>query len=336
MQHHDGRSAFNSSRSLDSIRRIRLVVALTGTYLVVQVVFGYLTGSLALIADAGHMLADAGGLAMALLAAIYARKPITPRHTYGYYRSEILASFGNSLALILVALYISYESYTRLIHQGTQVDGQVMLIVASIGLSLNLISIQILRKGHLALSDSIKKLYYHLVSINTFSCESTPLGPSPQSFAHNRRIKGAGLNLEGASLEVLSDTLSSIGVIIGALIIIYSGFYLIDPILSALLAVFILPRTWSLLKKSIHILMEGVPTGISFDQVKQAILEVKGVTGVFDLHIWTISSEMNALSAHVAVLDLGKSRQILLEINSVLEKKYQISHTTIQIETYHV
>jgi cobalt-zinc-cadmium efflux system protein len=336
MQHHDGKSAFNSSRSFEMIRRIRLVVVLTGAFLVVQVVFGYLTGSLALIADAGHMLADTGGLAMALLAAIYARKPVTSRHTYGYYRSEILASLGNSLALILVALYIFYESYTRLIHQGTQVDGQVMLIVASIGLILNLISMQILRKGHLALSDSIKTLYYHLISFNSSSRESAPKGPSPQSSAHNREINGGGLNLEGASLEVLSDILSSVGVIIGALIIIYSGFYLIDPILSAFLAVFILPRTWALLKKSIHILMEGAPPGISFDQVKQAILEVKGVTGVFDLHIWTISSEMNALSAHVGVLDLGKSRQILLEINSVLEKKFQISHTTIQIETYHV
>jgi cobalt-zinc-cadmium efflux system protein len=318
------------------IKRIRLVVALTGAYLVVQVVFGYLTGSLALIADAGHMLADTGGLALALLAAIYARKPITSKHTYGYYRSEILASLGNSLALILVALYIFYESYTRLIHQGAQVDGQIMLIVASIGLILNLISMQILRKGHLALSDSIKTIYIDLISFVSSKRESIPRSLSPQSFAHNREIDKGGLNLEGASLEVLSDILSSVGVIIGALIIIYSGFYLIDPILSAFLAVFILPRTWALLKKSIHILMEGAPTGISFDQVKQAILEVNGVTGVFDLHIWTIGSQMNALSAHVGVLDLGKSRQILLEINSVLEKKYQISHTTIQIETYHV
>jgi cobalt-zinc-cadmium efflux system protein len=335
MLHHDG-TAFNSRRSLEMIKRIRLVVVLTGAYLVVQVVFGYLTGSLALIADAGHMLADTGGLALALLAAIYARKPITSKHTYGYYRSEILASLGNSLALILVALYIFYESYTRLIHQGAQVDGHIMLIVASIGLILNLISMQILRKGHLALSDSIKTVYIDLISLVSSTRESIPRSLSPQSFSHNREIDKGGLNLEGASLEVLSDILSSVGVIIGALIIIYSGFYLIDPILSAFLAVFILPRTWALLKKSIHILMEGAPPGISFDQVKQAILEVNGVTGVFDLHIWTIGSQMNALSAHVGVLDLGKSRQILLEINSVLEKKYQISHTTIQIETYHV
>jgi cobalt-zinc-cadmium efflux system protein len=336
MQHHDGTRATDSQRSLEMIRRIRFVVALTGAYLVVQVGFGYLTGSLALIADAGHMLADTGGLAMTLLAAIYARRPVTSRHTYGYFRSEILASLGNSVALILVALYIFYESYSRLIYQEIQVDGQIMFIVASIGLLLNLISMRILRNGNLTVSNFFKRLYSQFNSFNSSRHHDAQREPPHQSRIHNRKKAEASLNLEGASLEVLSDTLSSTGVIVGALIIIYSGFYLIDPIISICLAIFILPRTWTLLKKSVHILMEGAPTDISFDEVKEAILGVKGVTGVFDLHIWTISSEMHALSAHVVALDLKKARQILLEINSVLEKRFQINHTTIQIETYHV
>ena len=143
------------------------------------------------------------------------------------------------------------------------------------------------------------------------------------------------LNMEGAYLEVLKDVLGSCAVITAGLIIIFTELYIVDPIISIGLAIFIWPRTWSLLKRSIHILMEGLPPNISYEDVKKSILEIQGVTGIFDLHIWKITSGFDALTAHVVVYDISKSQPILKEIFSMLEKKFNITHTTIQIETYH-
>jgi cobalt-zinc-cadmium efflux system protein len=143
------------------------------------------------------------------------------------------------------------------------------------------------------------------------------------------------LNIEGAYLEVLKDTLGSVGVVVVGVITSISEFYLVDPIISIGLAFYILPRIWSLMKKSINILMEGVPINISYEEVKKAILQIKGVTGVFDIHIWTITSGMDAITAHVVVSDPSKSQIILKEISSILENRFKITHTTIQIETYH-
>lgn len=143
------------------------------------------------------------------------------------------------------------------------------------------------------------------------------------------------LNIEGAYLEVIKDAIGSVGIIITGIIIFFTNFSLIDPIVSVILVLFIIPRIWSLVKKSIHILMEGVPPNISYEKVKKSILEIKGVTGIFDLHIWTISSNLDALTAHVVISDKNKSDLILREIMSLLDKKFNISHSTIQIETYH-
>ncbi len=141
--------------------------------------------------------------------------------------------------------------------------------------------------------------------------------------------------MKGAKLEVLSDTIGAAGVIATGIIIFATKFYLADAIFSIGLAIFILPRTWSLLKQSINVLMEGVPVGIDYDDVKNAILEVKGVTGLFDLHIWSITSGMNALSAHVVVMDQSKGQCILKEIEGILENRFKIANSTIQIEAYH-
>lgn len=143
------------------------------------------------------------------------------------------------------------------------------------------------------------------------------------------------LNIEGAYLEVIKDAIGSVGIIITGIIIFFTNFSLIDPIVSVILVLFIIPRIWSLVKKSIHILMEGVPPNISYEKIKKSILEIKGVTGIFDLHIWTISSNLDALTAHVVISDKNKSDLILREIMSLLDKKFNISHSTIQIETYH-
>ena len=143
------------------------------------------------------------------------------------------------------------------------------------------------------------------------------------------------INVEGAYLEVLKDMYGSCAVIATALILIFTKLYIIDPIISIGLSLFILPRTWSLMKRVVNILMEGVPSNISYEEVKKSILEVKGVTGVFDLHLWTITSGFDAMTAHVVISDISKSQSILKEITSILEKKYNITHNTIQIETYH-
>jgi cobalt-zinc-cadmium efflux system protein len=279
--------------SSQPINKLKVVLLLISSYIVVEIISGLLTGSLALIADAGHMLADAGGLTLALFAINFSSKPATPQRTYGFYRIEILAALANSAVLILVSIYIIYDAYERII-EPPQIKGTALIIVGSIGLVVNLVGIIIL-KGHAK----------------------------------------ENLNIEGAYLEVLKDTLGSIGVVVVGVVTSISEFYLVDPIISVGLAFYILPRTWSLMKKSINILMEGVPINISYEEVKKAILQIKGVTGVFDIHIWAITSGMDAITAHVVVSDPSKSQTILKEISSMLEKRFKITHTTIQIETYH-
>jgi cobalt-zinc-cadmium efflux system protein len=143
------------------------------------------------------------------------------------------------------------------------------------------------------------------------------------------------LNIHGAYLEIFADTIGSIGVIIAGLIIVLTEFYQVDALISIGIALLILPRTWSLLRKSIHILIEGTPSHLCHEEIKNSILNVKGVTGVFDLHIWTITSGIHALSAHVVIMDNNKSREILQELNSILEKNFKINHATIQLEPYH-
>ena len=143
------------------------------------------------------------------------------------------------------------------------------------------------------------------------------------------------LNIEGAYLEVIKDAIGSIAIILTGIVLYFTNFSLIDPLISIILVLFIIPRIWLLVKKSIHILMEGVPPNISYEEVKKSILDIKGVTGIFDLHIWTISSNQDALTAHVVISDMTKSNLILKEIMSILENKFRISHNTIQLETYH-
>jgi cobalt-zinc-cadmium efflux system protein len=279
--------------SLQRISKLKIVLLLTSSFIAVEVISGFLTGSLALIADAGHMLTDVGGIALALFAINFSRKPATPQRTYGFYRMEILAALANSSLLILVSAYILYEGYGRII-EPSEIQSIPMIAVAAIGLAVNLVGMKLL-KGHAK----------------------------------------ENLNMEGDYLEVFKDTLGSVGVVVGGVIIFSTEFYLVDPIISIGLALIIIPRTWSIMKRSINILMEGVPVDISYEEVKKAILKIKGVTGVFDIRIWTITSGMDAITAHVVVSDPSKSQTILKEISSILEKRFKITHTTIQIETYH-
>lgn len=301
------------------IRKLRIVFYLVAGFVAVEVVSGIITNSLALLADAGHMVADVGGLALALFAISYSRKPPTPQRTFGFYRLEILAALANGVILILISFYILYEAYWRIIDPH-EIDVLPMIAVACIGLVVNIVGITILRS------------HSQNLSLNSVERSEHTLGLKGDRVKHE---EDSNLNMQGAYLEVLSDTLGSVGVIISGIIIYTTGFYLADPIVSICLAVFIFPRIWRLLDKSLHVLMEGVPANVSHEEVKNAILQIKGVTGIFELHIWAITSGLNALSAHVVVIDPDKSLEVLQQINSLLEKNFRITHATIQIEGYH-
>ena len=297
---------------LQRARRLKIVLALSSSYFTISIITVLTTGSLALLSEAGHVLADMGGIALALFAIIYTRKPATPQRSYGFYRMEILASFVNSVILALLSVYILYEAFGR-IFQPPQIQSFPIIIVAAIGLVMNFI-------GMLLLNNSGHHHHYHAHTDNN---------------ADKQKDQQEILNFKAVYLEVLSDTIGAAGVIAAGMIMLTTKFYLADPIISIVLALFMIPRTWSIMKKAIHILMEGSPSNIPHEKVKEAILGIKGVTGIFELHIWTITSGMNSLSAHVVIIDTNKAQAILQEINAILEKEFKITHSTIQIETYH-
>jgi cobalt-zinc-cadmium efflux system protein len=284
------------------------VLSLNSSYFAISIITVITTGSLALLSEAGHILADIGGIALALFAINYTRKPATPQRSYGFYRLEILASFVNSMILALLSVYVLYEAFRR-IFEPPEIQSFPIIIVAAIGLALNFIGMILLNNlGH-----------HHTHNDDT----------------DKQKEQEEILNVKAVYLEILSDTIGAAGVIVAGIIMLTTKFYLVDPIISIILALFMIPRTWSIMKKAIHILMEGSPSNIPHEKVKEAILGIKGVTGIFELHIWTITSGMNSLSAHVVIIDTSKSQVILQEINAVLEKQFKITHSTIQIETYH-
>jgi cobalt-zinc-cadmium efflux system protein len=274
------------------------------------------------------MLADVGGIALALFAANYSRKLPTPQRTYGFYRAEILASLLNSVVLVLLSLYVLYEGFRR-IFEPPVIPGFPIIVVASIGLVVNFISMRLLSSG----SSNNHSLHSHSQHKHTELLINRD--DDYNNTKNNKNEREENLNIKAAYLETLSDTLGAAGVIVAGILILTYNFYLADPIVSIGLAIFMLPRTWAIIKKAVHILMEGSPANVSHEQVKNDLLQIKGVTGVFELHIWTITSGMNALSAHVVVIDTNRSQLILQEVNSLLERKFSITHATIQIERYH-
>ncbi|EKS38569.1 MAG: cation transporter [Afipia sp.] len=270
--------------------RLRWALALTGTYMIAEVVGALVTGSLALLADAAHMLTDVGGLALALLAIRFATREATPQLTYGYLRTEVLSALTNAVVLLLLTVYILYEAYQRFLAPPEILSGP-MLIVAAIGLVVNLISMRLLAGG---------------------SSES--------------------LNVKGAYLEVLGDMLGSVGVIFAALIIMWTGWRLADPIMGAGIGLFIVPRTWTLLKQVTHILMEGTPPNIDLALLERKLMDIPGVTAVQDMHVWTVTSGFDAMSCHLVVADISKARDALQNARRVMKDNFGIDHVTIQVE----
>lgn len=283
-------SGNHSSAGYKNKKQLKFVLLLTGSYLVAEVIGGIVTKSLALLADAGHMLTDVGGLALALFAINMTQRAASPKRTYGYYRAEILAALTNAVVLIGISLYILYEAYQRF-RNPPEVSSKAMLIVASIGLIINIIGMLILRKS------------------------------SQQS-----------LNMKGAYFEVLSDMLTSIGVIIAAIIMLTTGWYYADPIISAGIGLFILPRTWILLKDAVGVLLEGTPSDVNIASLKETVLKIEGVIDLHDLHVWSLTSGMNAMSAHVAIKEGVSAKKMMEDIQATIKAGFKIEHTTIQVD----
>jgi len=270
---------------------LRTTLALTVVFLVVEAAAAWITGSLALLADAGHMFADAAGLALALFAIWVATRPPTPEKTYGYYRVEILAALVNAVVLLGVSLGILIEAWQRIV-EPRAVDAGPMLAVAALGLLVNLAGAWLLHHGA---EDS--------------------------------------LNVRAAYLDVLSDAATSAGVIVAAGIVLATGWTLADPLTSAVIAVMIVGRTWHLLMQAVNVLLEGTPAHLELGEIEAAMRDVPGVRRVHDLHVWTLTSGREAMSAHVVVDDVRESDRLLDELHTVLHARFGIDHTTIQLET---
>ena len=288
MDAHDHGRATAASRSRGALVT---TLALTVAFMLVEFAAGVWTGSLALVADAGHMLTDAGALALALFASWVAARPPTPAKTYGYYRAEILAALVNAVVLLAVAGVVLYEAWRRILTPAP-VLGVPMAVVAATGLAVNVTGAWLLHGG---------------------ARES--------------------LNVRAAYLEVVSDALSSLAVLVAAGVILATELTIADPLASAAIALLIVPRTWRLLRQAVNVLLEGTPAHLELGEIEAAMTRVPGVRRVHDLHVWTLTSGREAMSAHVVVDDVRESERLLEALHAVLHARFGIDHTTIQLET---
>ncbi|MGK7313330.1 MAG: cation diffusion facilitator family transporter [Candidatus Longimicrobiales bacterium M2_2A_002] len=284
-QHGPGGHAREADR-----KTLLIVIALTGTFMVAEVAGGLLSNSLALLADAGHMLTDVGALALSLFAIRFASRPATPEKTYGYMRAEILAALLNGAVLIVVSIYIFIEAWQRFTAP-EEVKGGLMLAVAAGGLVVNLVAAFMLH-----------------------------------------RSAGESLNVRGAYLHVLGDLLGSVGAIAAAGVILTTGWYPADPIISVLVGGLILWSSFTLVKESVDVLLEAVPTHLDLEEIRRSISEIDGVMAVHDLHVWTVTSGYFAMSGHAVVEDVEQTQPVLRSIHDRMHDEFGISHVTVQVE----
>jgi cobalt-zinc-cadmium efflux system protein len=290
---HQHVSAHASGRAEDR-RRLLLVLLVTGTVVVVEVVGAVLSGSLALLADAGHMLTDAAGIVIALSASLLATRPVSARRTYGFHRAEIFAAVLNALILLGVCGYLAYAGTRRLVDPA-DVEGGQMLVFAAVGLASNGLSLSLMRSQ-----------------------------------------RDSSLNMKGAYLEVLSDTFGSVLAILAGVLVLTTGFDRADSLASLLIAALVLPRAGSLLREAGGVLLEAAPPGLDVDEVRDHLCGVDGVVDVHDLHAWTITSAMPALSAHVTVTEATLAERgvgpILDDLTGCVAAHFGIDHATFQVE----
>jgi len=272
-------------------QRLKWALIISAVYFFAELIAGFLTNSLALLSDAGHMLSDIGALGLSLFAFRVAKRPATHHSTYGYHRVEILAALFNGLTLWLIVGIIFTSAYNRLFNPPA-VESGGMMVVAVFGLFVNIAAAAILHAGH----------------------------------HHN-------LNMRGAFLHVLSDAIGSVGAIAAGAIMLATGWYIADPLVSIFIGALILYSSWSLVKDCLSVLMQSVPKGIHLDEVRQTIEAVDGVSKVHDLHVWSVTSDLYTLSAHAVVENGGDFHQVLNGIEDTLKVRFNIEHTTIQLET---
>jgi cobalt-zinc-cadmium efflux system protein len=276
-----------------NIKRVQIALLLTGTFMFVEVIGGILSGSLALLADAGHMLTDTMALALAALAFRVSSRPADSKRSYGYQRFQILAAFVNGLTLLVIVGWILFEAVRRLMSP-PEVLGPMMLVVASIGLLVNVFAFVVLHGGD-----------------------------------------KENMNIQGAALHVLGDLLGSVAAIVAAIVIIYTAWMPIDPILSVLVALLILRSAWHLLKRSAHILLEGAPEWLDQDRMQKRLIErIPAVNSIHHVHVWGLTPQHLMLTMHVALRDNPpEPTAVVRRVKNVLREDFGISHSTIEIET---
>ena len=275
-----------------NMRRVTLALTLTGIFMVVEVIGGLLAGSLALLADAGHMLTDTMALALAAVAFHVSKRPADGRLTYGYQRFQILAAFVNGLSLLLIVGWIFYEAVSRFLAP-EEVMGRTMLIVAALGLVVNIIAFVVLHTGD-----------------------------------------RENLNIRGAALHVAGDLLGSVAAIVAAVVIIYTGWMAIDPLLSIAVALLILKSAWLLVKRSAHVLLEGAPEWLDVEEMQDNLVScIPEVCSIHHVHVWGLTPQDLMLTMHVSVNDSAvEPTSIIRRVKALLREDYGIGHSTIEIE----
>ncbi len=287
LEHQDSDGVIGSGRSL----RLKAALGLTFVYMLAEAIGGWLTNSLALIADAGHMLTDVAALTLTLAAIWFASRPATANKTFGYYRLEILAAFVNGIVLVLLSIWVIYEAAQRW-QSPPEINGSNLTFIAFGGLIVNIIAAKLLHGGH----------------------------------KHD-------LNMRGAWLHVMGDLLGSATAIVAGVLIAAFGWLWADPACSVLISLIIIFGAWRLIMDSVNVLLEGTPKHIDLSAVEHTILETEGVVGVHDLHVWTISSGKEALSAHISHDAETVHSELLLLVRERLNSHFGIDHLTIQMET---
>lgn len=286
---HHGHS--HGDRSSQKLGKLKLALVLTFVYMIAEAIGGWYSNSLALIADAGHMLTDVAALSLTLAAVWFASRPATSNKTYGYYRLEILAAFVNGIALVLISLWVVYEAYERW-NAPPEIKGLELTLIAVGGLIVNLIAAYLLHGEH----------------------------------KHD-------LNMRGAWLHVMGDALGSVTAIIAGVLIVAFGWVWADAVTSVLISLIIIFGAWNLIKESVNVLLEGTPSHINVAAIEEAILKHENVRNIHDLHVWTITSGMEALSVHIVHHERIDSTKLLRNIRKNLHDEFGIDHLTIQMET---
>lgn len=288
---HDHGSGNHDHTAGANARSLAIALALTGGFLIAEVLGAWWFNSLALFSDAAHMFTDSAALAIALVATKVGQRKADEQRTYGYRRFEILAAAFNAVLLFAAAGYILYAALQRFVDP-QPVESLGMLLIATLGLFVNLAAMAVLMKG-----------------------------------------KDESLNMKGAYLEVWSDMLGSVGVIAAAAMIWYTGWDWIDPMVAIGIGIWVLPRTWVLLRDTTHILLQGVPRGMSLADVRSALASVPGVASIHDLHLWSVAGDDASLTAHVVLADGADGEATRVAVSTCLDALFHIHHVTIQTET---